>query len=505
MAGITVTDLDALELVTNIVLDTDAKTIKINKDSDLIAPNTGGTLVGITMQCLYSFLKEVWKGTKTETLVGGDTKDFMRYDNPMISITGEQFEFINGWKPADDTTRKLIRDAGWLERKKDGTITREYAGIKTLGELASDDQPYYQQDGEEAAVKTTYKDAVNECVLIYAAIDEKVDPNTGFSFDSEGALVESAPLTEKFEKRDFFKIFCREEQKVYAASDIGSIGVSSLTYKLYAFPITNSTDLKVTHTDEQIEDDTTTYGEIDVVYLGDDDARNITIGGTAYPFSIIIDGKGKTAEQIYEKIQYLLRQTGDINTGDVGAGEDKKDAVFGNTASDLLKFVGDTLVTSQGVYIENYNPTDINRIEFTDDGGNKRTFPFVAALTINFDTNLVNDGDAVFTLYFTNDATGANAGNNFGTDGAIIVQDASVSKKDIKGSIGGEASITFTYDYDGNDQRGAGSIKTDAPITLVAIGLENAQYVVATGTITKSNSNVISAVSALERNFSNPA
>ena len=49
-----------------------------------------------------------------------------------------------------------------------------------------------------------------------------------------------------------------------------------------------------------------------------------------------------------------------------------------------------------------------------------------------------------------------------------------------------------------------GSEATDAPYTAVAIGLSTAQYVVTTGTIVRSTSNVINFVAALERNYLNP-
>ena len=73
----------------------------------------------------------------------------------------------------------------------------------------------------------------------------------------------------------------------------------------------------------------------------------------------------------------------------------------------------------------------------------------------------------------------------------------------ITGAIPG-ASQTYSYAYDGNAQRGGGSAGTDAPVTIVAIGLSTAQYVVATGTITNTGLTA-SLVAALERNFNNPA
>jgi hypothetical protein len=46
---------------------------------------------------------------------------------------------------------------------------------------------------------------------------------------------------------------------------------------------------------------------------------------------------------------------------------------------------------------------------------------------------------------------------------------------------------------------------TGPSVVLVAIGLANSQYVSASGTIGRSISNTISAVAALERNYTNPA
>jgi hypothetical protein len=81
------------------------------------------------------------------------------------------------------------------------------------------------------------------------------------------------------------------------------------------------------------------------------------------------------------------------------------------------------------------------------------------------------------------------------------VDDASAV--DIAGNVSGQASINFTFDYDGNVQGGR-TAGTNADVTLVAIGLNTAQYVISTGTITRSTANTITAVSALERNYSNP-
>lgn len=132
-----------------------------------------------------------------------------------------------------------------------------------------------------------------------------------------------------------------------------------------------------------------------------------------------------TAEQIYERVQYLLRQASDIDTtGQI---------VTGRTADELLTFVGDTLVAGRsvpnnpngggsGVVIEGFNSNDTNRLTFTDNSVVERTFPFVAAGTITFNTNLTNDTNPQFWMFFqytkrttVSDATLAGATGNAAT------------------------------------------------------------------------------------------
>jgi hypothetical protein len=101
-----------------------------------------------------------------------------------------------------------------------------------------------------------------------------------------------------------------------------------------------------------------------------------------------------TVEQIYEKIQYQLRQASDIDS--------TNQIVTGKTADSLLSFVGDSLKAGvnipnnpngggSGVMIIGFNTNDTNRLVFVDNSGIERTFPFVSAGSINFNLNLVND------------------------------------------------------------------------------------------------------------------
>ena len=444
-------DPDNLTQGTEVVINTTTKTIQL-----MIAGNLSSD--GVIGQCLYSFLKEEWKNDNA----------LFKFPFPMTSITNEQFEFNYDWKPYDETTRKLIRTAGWAEVNTSGVNNRIYAGIISLGSIASIDQPYFQQILNGTATNTTYTGAINEPVQIYG------DADNG-----------------NFDYRNYFKVFVREQGKKYASAQLSDIGVNTMTSIVYRFPLANSDDLKITHNDTTIST-TAPYTGVDVTYYAVNQQR--TIGGIAYDFNVIIDGNNATAEQIYEKIQYQLRSNTDI---DEGTG-----VVTGKTASDLLTFIGDTLSTSTGVYIDNFATNDTNRLQFYDVTGTLRTYPYVATITLNFNDNLQSDTDAVYRVFFSNDDAGGNLGYDYGTANAIVVNNASGTP--MTGSILGNSSISWSYDYDGNVQRGAGSAGVDAPVTVVAIGLTTGQYVKSTGIITKSTANTVSLVAALERNYSNP-
>ncbi len=108
---------------------------------------------GVTMQALYSFLKEEWRVNS----LSASGEDLIKYTFPMVSITSEQFEVggvsNSNWEFADDTgdgalasesSRNLIRTGGWASINDAGQIIENYPSVVTLGTLEADSQVYYQ-------------------------------------------------------------------------------------------------------------------------------------------------------------------------------------------------------------------------------------------------------------------------------------------------------------------------------------------------------------------------
>lgn len=437
-----ITDPSFLSQALEVTFNVTTKTMKLN-----IAGNLSTD--GVTLQALYSFAKEQWKADPI----------LIKYPFPIVAITEQKFDLVNGWDFFDLPTRNLIRDAGWALKDAANVSLEEYMGFISLGSVGTLDQIYYQQAAIDPGTNVVLKGAANQAIKIYGDA-------------SRGAL----------DYRNFFKCFIREQAKIYDQSELLAIGLSKVTYQVYAFPLGNAPDLKITATDAAIDLAGSIYAGMSITYFATAQPR--TIGGTAYNFNVIIAANGGSKFQVYEYVQRQLRKSTDI---DAGTG-----TVTGKTANTLLKFIGDTLVTSQGIFIDNLASIDINSVEFFDNTNTKRLFPFVAAGTITFNENLISDTDAIYRVFFT---------AAFGTATALIVKNN--AGIDLSGLISGRVSIPFSFDYDGNVQGGR-VVGTETSITVVAIGLNTGQYVSSVSIIKKTNANSVSVVSSLERNYSNP-
>ena len=175
-------DPDSLNQGTEVVISTGAKTIQLLVAGNL-DDNSPGKSSGVTLQALYSFLKEEWKSDA----------NLNKFRFPLKAIFEAKFDWINGWGPADAQTRDLIRDAGWKE-----TDDSEYAGFITLGEMDAPlvDQAYYQQ---------------------VAGFDQSTT-----DFDKTGEVNEAVRIFDggATDNRDFFKALLREEAKLFAESNL---------------------------------------------------------------------------------------------------------------------------------------------------------------------------------------------------------------------------------------------------------------------------------------------
>ena len=451
-----ITSKASLNVGTEIVIDEPAKTIQLLAAGNLVFKD------GVTLQAVYSKLVDLWA-----------TSTYQDSPFPMYAIDALSGQFqigtdgatYSGWNWADTNTRNALRDGGWAEYNGSGVKTAEYCGFVGLGAVtpATTVQPYYHLASADAPTNFPFTDQFNVGVKVYDNVS--------------------------LDKRTYAKAFVREYGKKFKSSvlaDTGSTGTGPFKQN---FLVSNEDDLKITTLlgSNQATGDAAMsgapYSGITVAYYSANQSR--TIAGVARDFKIIIEGNGGTLEQIYAKVQYLLRQSSDINVGGTAGTK------IGQIQNELLAFVGDTLVTSQSVYIDDVLAADSNRVEFYDDTNTKRTNLYTAAGTMTFNAPLVGAGSS-YRLMFK-DPPGA--GNDFGESGAITVNNAAGTP--ITGTISA-ASIAFDYDYDGNVQGGYTG-GTDRNVVLIGIKPGTGKYVAAEGVLTRSKAISLSLVAEADR------
>ncbi len=456
-----ITSKAGLVVGTNLTIDEPGRIITLNVGGSLIAKD------GVTLQALYSKLVDLWA-----------TSTYQDSPFPMYAIDALSGQFqigtdgstYSGWKFSDvdsDATRNMLRDGGWSEWSSAGVKLQEYAGFIGLGSItpATTVQPYYHLGATDAPINFPFTDQFNVGVRVYGDA-------------SHGSL----------DKRTYAKAFVREYGKKFKSSILADTGATATGANKVNFLVSNEDDLKITTLLGSVAATGDSamagapYSGITVAYYTANQSR--TINSVACNFKTIIAGNGATLEQIYAKIQYLLRQGTDINTGGTAGSK------IGKIQSDLLTFVGDTLVTSQSVFIDNILGTDSNRIEFYDDSNTKRTNPYTAAGTMSFNSVLVGAGSSYRLMY----SAPAGAGNDYGEAGAITVKDS--TNADITGTISA-ASIGFDFDYD--NSTAGGTAGTDKAVTLIGIRPGSGKFAMATGTLSRSKGISLSLVAEQDR------
>ena len=615
-------------------IQTGAKTMQLLAQGTLSDASPGATS-GVTGKCIYSKCKEIWKSDSA----------LNKHRFPIQMIYEASFVWLNGWGPLDDQTRDLFRDAGFKE-----TDGRENACIISLGSMyQGTDQGYYTNsftsEFAETKVDLDKTGEINENIQIkgtggspdnsgYLKVFLREEQSTFASYDliSEqglAALTYQAYRLPLANGDDSLKAI---DNDTTIAGDVGS--ESGVKYSELTIDYINGALFEPADDTTGGAGDDGNYAIDDVVQdtagrwarcttagtIGDDTQPYASFGGTsvweAYPgerligtvyyaFNRILDvqdttnGYSARLKEIHSWAQYQLRQAGDIND-DVGG--DAFGTVYGNIALQFTDFIGDTLHTKPGVYIDNFDNNDKNDLNFWDitidpgDGtggldseyapvlSTARVFPFTAAGNLNFSQNYVDEVDNTtrYTMYFeyitsqamtalkvtgssgagcTLDWTGADAGlldhlesgdyiaitgfttesgnnglylttgavssntipadkvdgvnptdeatgdsctvkeNPFESPGAVIVDDNGGT--DIDGEISA-AQIGFDFDYTNNVQGGRTG-DSDAPVFVVAIAYDGAQYVVASHTITKTTGQAIAVNGADELNYENPA
>lgn len=222
------------------------------------------------------------------------------------------------------------------------------------------------------------------------------------------------------------------------------------------------------------------------------------IGDFEFSFNWKLYGNDGTLGECFQKLQKLLRQSYDIDEGD-----DDINGIFRGDITDLLMTFASPNGTTLNLFIDSLNAAESNNITLQDQSGANQTNPFIVALRIAVNNNILNANTNKVVVFFTDNNGTPSDGDEFGSSGAVIVQkgqgaaDGDMVEEDFRTALGDSSPITFQYDYDANG--GA-----DKGITIVCITDDTGQYVQTTATLTRNNAVDASLVAGLERNYNNP-
>jgi hypothetical protein len=518
---------------------TSPKTITITPGSGTL-PDAAD---GVTGQALYSALKLLWK----------NNPDYIKYKFPMEAITPESFEFINGWVLANDTTRKALRTCGWAERDTAGElITRKYMGVVSLGDIGDLDLSYYQWNTDTKS-DFTFPGELNEAIQIFgdasngsinytttattlklfnriqgkvfsassksaigatsldyityrfplfnandlnistsdSHIAASISSMTGLTGTGSGTVYTFTKTGHGFDEGERIKITGATPSSL---NGVHTIVATGFTANAFAIASTETAALSAITSIQAI------HASVTIDYLSGTATADINEDSTLETYKYVINdaSNAATTREIYEKLQYLLRQSTDISSGAT--------TVIGNTADTIMNFVGSTLSGEPGVYITNIADDNKNFVEYyvlTDTAkATKIVYPFFATGSITFGANAGN-GDFKYWLFYKTLPIGTD--NDYGQPNARIVKDAQGNP--IAGTYSGSAvpwSFRYTSETANYGSGAERSANVDAEVVAVGLGLSGGQFISVESVIRRATGQNILLAPAIERNYQNP-
>jgi hypothetical protein len=447
-----------------------------------------------------------------------------------------------------------LRTCGWAERGAAGTnIIRQYMGIVSLGDIGATDSSYFQWN-TDSKIDFQFPGTINEGIQIFGD-----GSNGNFNYTDGG---DSLKLFNRIQGKTFsssnntaigaltlgyityrFPLSNATDLNISASDSHIAASINSMTGltgsgngTLYTFTFTGHgfdegeriritgatpSSLNGVHTIQAtgftanafaiLSTETTAlsaitsitgiHAAITIDYLSGTTTADINEDTTLETYKYVVNDASSqaTTREIYEKLQYLLRQSTDISVGAT--------TVTGNTANTIMNFVGSTLSGEPGVYITNIADAIKNFVEYYELSDTAKAFkilyPFIASGTITFGAN-AGSGDFKYWLFYKTLPTGTD--NDYGQTNARIVKDADGNP--IAGTYSGSAvPWSFKYDsetadYGGGAERTAG---VDADVVVVGIGLTGGQFISVESVIRRATGQGILLAPAIERNYQNPA
>lgn len=461
----------------NIYFDVENGRIELITREELAQIDFGSGLVdnpltnqdGIKFEALYAFENQERRVDENLRKYDRFFKGTFKFGGAFEIINGRKFDDANGTNTSstgDDRTK--IRGSGWVERSADGKVARIYYGVKSLGNIYSDSQPYYQLGADEAPINFAKVGEVDEAIQVYG--DNSVDPNTT-----------------TFDKRTFMTMKVRTFGNNYDEKELADSGVAQMDGYASGFALGESRHL--TTGNYNLDD---VYGANAISPFTGMRLEKLETPMTVSGFKegegdftwVLHNDENGSLDECVAFLDALAQTDDDIDSGDLTVTHGKRVKTW-YTYDAQGRIVTRSGADNLGLYIENIPVLDEQRVLFTSDDGTTRIRPFNVAISVKVGSIAVNDTLAWYHCFYL---------DNYNTSSAETVVDRDGNP--IKGNVSNDAvdnAIKWGMDYDSQ-------LGEDKDVVFLCEGDGGATQAKTVFTITKSTSITASAEPSIETN-----
>jgi hypothetical protein len=423
---------------------------------------------GIKFEAIYAF--ENQERARDEEL-----RKFDRWTSGTFKFGGA-YNFINGRTPSTENDIKIIRGSGWNEIDANGTVQKKYFGNKGLSNIYPSSQPYYQLGKYTTPIDFGKAGQIDEAILVY-------DYNGGSPIDN-------TKNPEIVSVRTYGNNYDRK------ATDI-DLGIAELGGYSTGFAVNETPHLTTNPTTMPITDvynsdasqqngvwTNMTLEELDSALNRDEFVE------TAGTFTWVLNNPNNAnLDQCIAYLDAIATVDSDINANanKTTNGKAVDTWYYYNAQGQVVTKSG---ADSKGLYIYNIPIADQQRVVFTDDNGDTKTYSFTVSVEANVGAVAKADDNAWYHSFFA---------ANYNTANAVTVQDKDGNPvKGLASNANEDNKIIFGFDYTGDTV--GGDANTDKNCVFLCEGDGGATQAKTLYTITRNTTIAFACAPTVENN-----
>ena len=376
------------------------------------------TIDGIKFEAVYAF--ENQERASDETLRAYD-----RWTSGSFKYAGA-YNFVNARVPGTAADTAIIRGSGWNEFGTDGLMDKTFFGNKGLSNIESGSQPSYQLGVFTTSIDYAKAGQIDEAVLV-----------------NEDGGTDNTGNPEIVSIRTYGNTYDRK-----STSD--DLGIAELGGYSTGFAVNEGPHLTTNTTNHPFSDVWTTPAGAWLNMT----LEKLAVATTKDEFAeasgdftwVVNNPDASTLDQVVAYMDAIATVTTDIDSGaeTTTVGKDVNVWYSYNAAGQVITNSG---ADSLGLFLYGIPVSDQQRVKFTDDAGDLKSYLFLVGVQANVGSTAKSDANAWYHSY---------GGAAYNTSSAIEVQDADGAVvKGLASTADGDNLVKFNFDYDGDTVLGS--------------------------------------------------